>query len=154
MREVAALSLAQHTARLQALMERPIANALNPHGLSSAELDVLGALMSHKEGGIRPGELSSRLLLTTGGLSNILRRLKADELIERRVDARDGRSYTISLTSKGRVVAREAGLAVNAVIDQLLEDVDSEVLQSASQLMHRVLAELGEDLPVHYHSRR
>ena len=61
-----------------------------------------GALVERGYEGARPRELSSRLPLTTGGLSNILRRLQHDELIEREADTADARSRVVRLTEEER----------------------------------------------------
>ena len=147
--QTSALSLAQHTVRLQTLLERPIASVLSAHGLSRSELDVLGALAERGDRGARPRELSSRLLLTTGGLSNILRRLQADGLIEREADTSDARSHIVRLTAEGRTTAHETGTAAIAAIARALDPADASVLQQAAELLHQVLTVMGEDAPVH-----
>ncbi|MFC4241761.1 MarR family winged helix-turn-helix transcriptional regulator [Gryllotalpicola reticulitermitis] len=144
-----ALSLAQHAVRLQTLLDRRIVDVLNAHGLSRSELDVLGALAERGDDGARPRELSSRLLLTTGGTSNILRRLHEDGLIEREADPSDARSQIIRLTTQGKEAAQRAGTAAGEVISQVLEPVDSSLLQSAAQLLHEVLTAMNDDAPVH-----
>jgi DNA-binding MarR family transcriptional regulator len=148
-REQVSLSLAQHAVRLQTVLDRRIVSALHAHGLSRAELDVLGALVERGETGARARELSSRLLLTTGGLSNILRRLEADDLINREPDLADGRSQIIRVSTKGRSVAQEAGMAAVRVICGALGAVHDTVLEQCDQLLHTILLAIGEDSPVH-----
>lgn len=147
--EHTALSLAQHAVRLQVLLDRRIMTVLNAHGLSRGELDVLGALAERGESGARPRELSRRLLLTTGGLSNILRRLHDDGLIEREADASDARSQIIRLTAAGSATAQEVGAATSQEIARALDRVDPESLEAAADALHRVLLALGDDAPVH-----
>ncbi|MCG8923053.1 MarR family winged helix-turn-helix transcriptional regulator [Lentzea sp. CC55] len=147
-RELSSLSLAQHAVRLQTLLERPITDALKKHGLSRGELDVLGALAARGDGA-RPQELSSQLLLTTGGLSNILRRLHENGHITREANAADARSTIVRITEQGRDVARETGAAVTEVIGRALGQVDEDVLETAAEHLHRVLVDLDEDSPVH-----
>ena len=144
-----AVSLAQHAVRLEGLFDRRIAGILHAHGISRGELDVLRALASGDPAGARPGELSSRLLLTTGGLSNILRRLQADGLIERQHDLSDARSHRVQLTPQGRALAREAGQAAAVAMSDALVSVDPSVLRAAAQSLHEVLVALGEDGAVH-----
>lgn len=148
-RALSALSLAQHVVRLQTLLDQRIARVLNAHGLSRGELDVLGALAERGGLDVRPRELSSRLLLTTGGLSNILRRLENDGLIEREADTFDARGQIVRLTAKGKAAARETGTAAGEAIGRFLEPIDMSVLQSAAQALHHVLSGLNEDSPVH-----
>ena len=146
-RELSSLSLAQHAVRLQTLLDRHVADVLKKHGLSRSELDVLGALAAN--GDARPQELSSQLLLTTGGLSNILRRLQTDGHITREADTTDARSSIVRLTDQGTAVARETGAAVSEAIARALGPVDESVLDSAAEHLHRVLVGLDEDAPVH-----
>ncbi|SDO70543.1 MarR family winged helix-turn-helix transcriptional regulator [Lentzea jiangxiensis] len=147
-RELSSLSLAQHAVRLQTLLERHIADVLKKRGLSRSELDVLGALAARGDGA-RPHELSSQLLLTTGGLSNILRRLHENGHITREANAADARSTIVRITEQGGDVARETGAAVTEVIGRVLGQVDEAVLQTAAEHLHRVLVDLDEDAPVH-----
>gem|GEM_PF-1355284 len=143
------LSLAQHAVRLQTLLDREVVRVLSAHGLSRGELDVLGALAERGGSGARPRELSSLLLLTTGGLSNILRRLHDDGLVEREADPSDARSHVVRLTVEGEAAALEAGAAAVAAISRVLAPVETPMLHDAAQLLHRVLVEVGEDAPVH-----
>lgn len=135
--------------RLQTLLDRRIVEVLNAHGLSRSGLDVLGALAEYEGTGTRPRKLSSRLLLTTGGLSNILRRLQNDGLIERETDVHDARGQIIRITSKGKAIAQKAGIAAGDAIDKALDPVDTVVLQAAAELLHEVLSDIDEDAPVH-----
>jgi DNA-binding MarR family transcriptional regulator len=144
-----ALSLAQHAVRVQTFLDRRITPVLNAHGLSRSELDVLAALAERGQEGARPRELSSRLLLTTGGTSNILRRLHEDGLIERQADLADARSHIIRLTMKGEETSRLAGVAAADAISRALDSVDTSVLHAAEQLLHEILIALNDDAPVH-----
>ncbi|USX53472.1 MarR family winged helix-turn-helix transcriptional regulator [Lentzea sp. HUAS12] len=146
-RELSSLSLAQHAVRLQTLLERVVVDVLKEHGLSRGELDVLGALAAN--GDARPQELSSQLLLTTGGLSNILRRLQTDGHITREANTADARSSIVRLTGQGKAIALETGAAVSEAIARALGTVDESVLASAAEHLHRVLVGLDEDAPVH-----
>jgi DNA-binding MarR family transcriptional regulator len=131
------------------VLERHITEVLKKHGLSRSELDVLGALASCGDAGARPQELSSQLLLTTGGISNILRRLQNDGHITREANRADARSNIVRLTAQGLDVAREAGTAVTEVISRVLHPVDRSVVDTAAELLHQVLVALDEDSPVH-----
>ncbi|GLY50437.1 MarR family transcriptional regulator [Lentzea sp. NBRC 102530] len=143
---MSSLSLAQHAVRLQTLLERHIAEVLKQHGLSRSELDVLGALAC---GEARPQELSAQLLLTTGGISNILRRLEADGHITREANAKDARSNIVRLTAQGKAIAQQTGDAVTDVIDRVLGAVEDSLVETAADQLHQVLIALGEDAPVH-----
>jgi DNA-binding MarR family transcriptional regulator len=110
-------------------------------GLTGAEFDVLAALRrSGKPFRMKPNELSRTLLLSTGGISNVVNRLVAGGLVERESDPDDGRSSLIRLTAKGVKLAEEAVLAVSAAHAELFAVVPAAVLRAAT----RALRELSE----------
>jgi DNA-binding MarR family transcriptional regulator len=66
-----------------------------------------------------PGELSDALLLTTGGLSNLLRRMEADGYVQRSPDKRDKRGVVVQLTAKG-IAKADASMADHAETERAL----------------------------------
>jgi DNA-binding MarR family transcriptional regulator len=55
-----------------------------------------------------PSNLQARLLFTSGGLSNLLKRLEANGWIERTDHPEDGRGVLVCLTPRGRKLADRA----------------------------------------------
>jgi DNA-binding MarR family transcriptional regulator len=55
-----------------------------------------------EQDGLRMGELARRGRLSKQTMTQLVRRLEADGLVERRVDPRDGRASLISLTARSR----------------------------------------------------
>jgi len=140
-----ALALSQHVVRLQSLLERAIAPALAAQGLTAAELDVLGALRSvGAPYQLRPKELSSRLLLTTGGLSNILRRLEARDLLSRVPDPQDGRSHNARLTPEGVTAAEAITTAATAALHDTLSAVPNATLKDTLQQLQSILRTIDD----------
>jgi DNA-binding MarR family transcriptional regulator len=72
-----------------------------------------------EEDGLRMGELAERARLSKQTMTELVRRLERDGLVERRADPRDGRASLIFLTARSRafepIVAR-----VLAELDQLV----------------------------------
>ncbi|GAA3294407.1 MarR family winged helix-turn-helix transcriptional regulator [Streptomyces cinereospinus] len=136
-----ALAFSQHVVRLQSVFEQAIAPALAAQGLTPAELDVLAALRSvgapYQQ---RPKELAARLLLTTGGLSNVLRRLDARGLVTRIPDPSDGRSHHVRLTSAGVATAQLTTAAATAALQQVLAAVPSATLEDTLHRLRAILA--------------
>lgn len=79
-----------------------------------------------EEDGLRMGELAQRSRLSKQTMTEMIRRLERDGLIERRPDPNDGRASQIFLTARSRS----------------FEPVAASVLQ---ELDRRVRAELGSD---------
>lgn len=77
--------------------------ALDPHGTTTQQWAILGALSDHRAaGGIPVGALAAHLMVSRQNLLGVLSRLEAQGLVARTVDARDSRSRRISLTDHGR----------------------------------------------------
>jgi DNA-binding MarR family transcriptional regulator len=139
------LALSQHVLRLHALLDQRLGPALTRQGLTRAELDVLGTLAgSGAPYELRPKELRTRLLLTTGGVSNILRRLEARGLVSSNPDPADGRGQLVRLTTDGATTARSAAVAATAALERALSPVPHETLTDALHLLHRILNTVDE----------
>jgi DNA-binding MarR family transcriptional regulator len=83
--------------------------------------DVWGDLVPHEYGvlyalsgapdGLRITELGEDVLLTQPGLSRLIARLEARDLVEREDDPEDGRARRVRLTPAGVRIQREVGTA-------------------------------------------
>ncbi len=104
-------------------------------GLSMREYDVLYTLAK----GDRPqriGELGRHVLLSQPALSRLVDRLVERGLVARCADPDDARAAQISLTTAGRVLQRDVGLAHGAAVAQAmtaaLTDDELRLLESLS----------------------
>src|SRR5579884_4225783 len=102
-------------ARVYQKVDRASAAHLRGRGLSVAQFDVLARV------GARPGmtqqELAGALLVTKGNVCQLLDRMEADGLVERR---REGRAKRLHLTPRGAALAAEAVPAQERVVDEQL----------------------------------
>jgi DNA-binding MarR family transcriptional regulator len=99
-------------------------------GMTLSRFDFMSQLDSTRTG-MRMGELSDRLMVTTGNITGLADELEADGLIERRVDPSSRRASLVSLTSKGRKQFRAAAKAHEAWIAEffsVLSREDKEIL--------------------------
>ena len=71
------------------------------------QFDVLAQLLRHPEG-MTSTELSRALLVTAGNLTGIVDRLEARELVTRQAQSDDRRVRRLTLTGKGKRLARRA----------------------------------------------
>ena len=77
--------------------------ALDPHGTTTQQWAILGALSDHRAaGGIPVGALAAHLMVSRQNLLGVLSRLEAQGLVVRTIDAKDSRSRRISLTDQGQ----------------------------------------------------
>jgi DNA-binding MarR family transcriptional regulator len=85
---------------------KSVDRVLARHGLKYATYAVLATLRVEGEPyQMSPSELGQTLLLSSGGLSNLLGRMERAGLIQRSADKRDGRGVIVSLTPEGLALA-------------------------------------------------
>jgi len=84
-------------------LERGVDAALEKHGLTLGQFDILATLRrSGLKGGLTPTQLLESVVLSSGGMTARLDQLAKDDLIARRADATDRRKVVVELTAKGR----------------------------------------------------
>ena len=110
--------------RIGRLMGDRVERAYTPFGIGRGEFDVLATLRRAGDPHtLSPSQLSTTLMLTTGGMTGRLDKLERAGLVRRVPDPADRRALRAQLTAKGRKLvdeAVEAGLAEQAaVLDQL-----------------------------------
>ncbi len=101
--------------RAAALLEERLAEALSAHDLRPAEYSVLAILRSHggSDAELAPTALADQAFFTTGGMTNLVKRLERDGLVARRPDASDGRGVLVHLTDAGRARVDAAAVAIS-----------------------------------------
>jgi DNA-binding MarR family transcriptional regulator len=76
--------------------------------------------------GLRMGEISSRLMVTTGNITGLTNELEADGLVERTVDPQSRRAYVVRMTPKGRKAFRAAAKANEGWIEEFFSVLSAE----------------------------
>lgn len=142
------MKLARRATRLGAMLEDALSAHLVSWGLTKAEYGVLTALLSAGAPyELRPTDLRNRLLLTSGGISNVLNRLDKAGLIGRGRADDDGRSSWVRLTRKGLKTTNAAvGSWAEAEAD-LFRAVPATVRRAAADALRQVLLALGDHEP-------
>jgi DNA-binding MarR family transcriptional regulator len=139
------LELSKRAARLAALLTAPVEAELARLGLTKAEYDILAVLRAAGTPyRLRPSVLAQRLVLTSGGTSNVLRRLAAADLVERDPDPSDARSLWVRLSTHGVTVAEEVVRAASAAQAAALRDVPPRTTRAAIDALRDVLVALGD----------
>lgn len=140
-----ALEVAKRTARLGALLDAATAGELNQLGLTRAEYEILATL--RRIGApyrLRPTELTSALPLTSGGTSNVLRRLVEAGLVTREANPADGRSSWVQLTPEGVALAEAAVRHSVAAQSALIDRVPAGDARALADQLRDVLVALGD----------
>ncbi len=141
----AELELGKRAARLSAMLNQRVDAELARFGLTKAEYEILAVLRAAGAPyRLRPSELSQRLLLSSGGTSNVLRRLAVAGLIEREPDPADARSTGVRLSDHGVKVSEDAVRAASRAQSALLRAVPDRTARDAINALRAVLVALGD----------
>ena len=132
-------------ARWIALRARPAIEAVFArHDLDTGEFDVLSTLLrSGPPYRLRPTELYTSLMISSGGLTDRLNRLQKAGLITREPSPHDARSLLVELTPEGKRRAEAAFREDMAVERALLTGLNMQELNQLDAL----LAKLAISLP-------
>jgi DNA-binding MarR family transcriptional regulator len=137
------LEVAKRTARLAGLIDAVTVAELDRLGRTRAEYEVLSRLRAagapYRS---KPNDLSSSLLLSSGGTTNVLHRLTAAGLLVREADPVDRRGIWVRLTPAGVRAAERTALAANAAQADLVGRLPEELARELADLLRRVLARL------------
>ncbi|MCM2129371.1 MarR family winged helix-turn-helix transcriptional regulator [Larsenimonas rhizosphaerae] len=118
--------------RTSVLVQHELDRVFDAHGLASWEFDVLATLRrSGAPWCLAPTALFSSLMITSGTMTNRLKRLEARGLIERVANTDDGRSSLVRLTPAGQAcisAALEPHVANQARVVSSLSETDRAAL--------------------------
>jgi DNA-binding MarR family transcriptional regulator len=134
------MELGKRSSLLRALLVEATARALVGFKLTHAEYDVLAVLRASGDPyRLKPTELAARLWLSSGGTSNVLKRLADADLIAREPDDADARSSWVQLTATGVETAEAAVRAATEEQRRLLRQVPEQTVRAAADALREVL---------------
>jgi DNA-binding MarR family transcriptional regulator len=87
---------------------------LRPLGLTFARYEVVMLLSFSSTGSLPLGKIGERLQINAASVTNAVDRLETQGLVARRPNPADGRGTLAAITAKGRRLAAQATLAMNA----------------------------------------
>jgi len=117
------------------------------HGLSFTEFEVLaslrGAAAPHV---LAPSALYDAVLISSGGLTKVLRGLEARGLVSRAADAADGRVKPVRLTRKGRaLIERAMADVLESDRTRMLAGLTAREIAAFIRLLRKLLKSLETD---------
>ncbi|MFN8573534.1 MAG: MarR family transcriptional regulator [Gemmatimonadaceae bacterium] len=121
-------------------MEKRSKRMQTTHGVTAPQRMVIR--MVGRFPGIYAGDLAELLHVDRGTLSSALRRLEADGLLKRTVDATDRRRVAIHLTARGKRIDDVTEGTVESVVKSVVGSESTESLRATQ----RVLLALANDL--------
>lgn len=133
-------------ARWITLQVRPEIEAVfTRHGLDTGEFDVLATLLrSGPPYRLRPTELYTQLMISSGGLTNRLIRLERAKLIRRTPSEVDARSTLVELTDEGRTRAEAAFREDMAIEARLLSGLTATETDMLATLLARLAGSIAD----------
>ena len=114
-------------------------------GLQGDSFDVLASLRrSGPPYQLTPTELYREMMLTSGAMTNRIDKLEAAGLVSRRPDPNDRRGTLVRLTPKGKTLIDAATAKHVANEEQLMSALTSHEQQQLSELLRKLLLQLGD----------
>lgn len=121
------------TMRLARLLQKVASDQLAPFDLSYTEFEVLSALRvnptPHK---LAPSDLYARMLISSGGLTKLLKSLENKGFVTRPASGGDRRIRPIQLTDLGKDTVNAAMVAVQAAEAPMLAGLDDPLTDGQS----------------------
>jgi DNA-binding MarR family transcriptional regulator len=142
------LAIVARVGRAAAYFDQSTNALMGRFGLSRSSWDVLASLRRAGPPYERsPTELYRGLMRTSGTMTNRLKRLEREGLIERSADPQDGRGLLVRLTRKGLRLADEIAPAHLANERQLLRSLTPYDLETLETILRRLLQDLEASQP-------
>ncbi|MFC5908122.1 MarR family winged helix-turn-helix transcriptional regulator [Streptacidiphilus monticola] len=127
--------------RLSRAMGDRMEKAYAQFGISRGEFDVLATLRRSGEPYcLSPRELTTTLMLTTGGMTGRLDKLERRGLLRRSPDPHDRRGLKVTLTAEGLELIDRAVTAGLAEQQTALTDMDARQVDQLNDLLRELLA--------------
>ena len=115
-------------------------------GQSLTRFDVLSQLYRSEDATLPVTALATRLLASTSrNITRLVDRMEDDDLVERRANPDDRRSFTISLTDKGRAVFEEMAIEHARWVADGFEGLSQRDLRSLQTTMIGLREHLEQD---------
>lgn len=115
--------------------DRPIA------GHKPSEIRILFCI---RHGKMKVSEISKLLHVTSPCVTQLLKGLEADGLIERKIDPADRRSVDIKLTEQGEVLLKQSMRNFTQSMDGLVEYLGEEESHQLAELLSKTLCYFSE----------
>ncbi|MET3105809.1 DNA-binding MarR family transcriptional regulator [Oxalobacteraceae bacterium GrIS 2.11] len=113
----------------------------NQFDITLPRFDLMAQLERHPKG-LRMGELSKRMMVTSGNITGIADQLEKEKLVERVIDKNDRRSFSLKLTPHGMAAFKKMAQVHEQWVEELLLGLQVEEKHLLIQLLSKVKASL------------
>jgi DNA-binding MarR family transcriptional regulator len=114
----------------------------NEFNTTLPRFDLLSQLERYPEG-LRMGELSRRMMVTSGNITGITNQLEEEDLVMRVSDPDDRRAYSVRLTPSGRRLFERMAIEHESWVEELLGGLTAIEQQHLGELLSRIKQFLG-----------
>ncbi len=121
---------------------RALSQALQSLGITVAQHEVLIAI--GRAEGLTQQQLAERLFVVKSNVTGLLQRLESQGLVRRRTDRDDARNKRLSLTAKGRRIAKRSFALQAEVVEAMMGTMDDRELERSHDLMLRISRALDD----------
>ncbi len=123
-------------------IEDEIRNRLrNEFDTTLPRFDLMAQLERHPEG-LRMGELSKRMMVTGGNITNITDQLEQEKLVQRVADSKDRRAFSVKLTLAGHAAFTRMASVHEGWVEELFSGLDAEEKTHLIDLLSRLKGHL------------
>jgi DNA-binding MarR family transcriptional regulator len=128
--------------RLSGLLEKELAQIAKDQLITSAQFQVLAALLRHDPRPQSLSELTRIAILTSGSMTSLVDRLEERDFVRRQRHPTDRRGVLIALTNAGRDVINTALKARVSRLHALADAAPADELNHVSQALRKLLLDV------------
>jgi DNA-binding MarR family transcriptional regulator len=112
-------------------------------GITLPRFDLMAQLERHPQG-LRMGELSKRMMVTSGNVTGITDQLEQEKLVARVPDTKDRRAYSVKLTAAGRRTFARMAAEHEGWVTELLGGMSAQDKSKLIQLLSQMKQHLND----------
>ena len=125
--------------RLSYYIAEKVDRNLAKFDLTRGEFEVMAVLVRNPNEKVTPKLLQSKILITSGGLSNRIRKLEEKNFLTRQHDEADRRNVILTATPLGRRVALKAVVSHMQIERSIIERLSGEEKLGLAKLLKRLI---------------
>lgn len=126
--------------RTSDLVRRHIATVVEPHGVTLQQFNVLRILRGAAADGLPTLEVADRMIEQTPGVTRLLDRLEAKELVRRQRCPKDRRQHLCWITAKGLALLQKIDGVAPAAADHMLKGLNAGDREKFIRLLDAIRA--------------
>jgi DNA-binding MarR family transcriptional regulator len=118
-------------------VEKAAGRVFKPHGLTSAQFNVLN-LLARSPGGMRASDLASALIVDPSNVTGLLKRMKREGLLAEIENPGDRRQYIVGLSAKGRATWNGAHREYERHLALVVAPLSASKLSAAAEVLRSI----------------